>query len=363
MRKRDVPWRYDTKVNDKGRVRCNFCNKEMGGGNVTGCKEVPSKVKQQIEKDVEEIGRGYESPIDEEEDQEAEFEGQMKRAGTGVRGPTAKELARPYLEVVVHDVDKHIAQFNICWPSTGVIIMTDGWKDKSHKYLVNFFISCPRGIVYYSNIDLSIKKHTGKLICAHLDKIVDEVGPENVVQVRYRVPYHTIDFGFFLNPQNLYSNATLDDVDIMEGVINCIYKLELDLETQMAFIQQIVVRILSQTCASSGCERNWSTFQWIHPPRWNRFKTQTLHNLVYILKLREKHTRRTSTDYTSINIDYIFRRDLAVEWVPLRTPLLDQDFFSGAVADMDDNVDVAISNKGDMAMDMDDDYTQDEDGA
>ncbi|ERM98776.1 hypothetical protein AMTR_s00348p00015270, partial [Amborella trichopoda] len=35
----------------------------------------------------------------------------------------------------------------------------------------------------------------------------------------------------------------------------------------------------------------------------------------------------------------------------------------GAVADMDDNVDVVASNKGDMPMDMDDDYTHDEDDA
>ncbi|XP_020525747.1 uncharacterized protein LOC110007658 [Amborella trichopoda] len=61
--------------------------------------------------------------------------------------------------------------------------MPDGWKDKSHRYFVNFLIGCPRGIVYHSSIDLSIKRHTGKLICAHLEKIVYEVGPENVVQV------------------------------------------------------------------------------------------------------------------------------------------------------------------------------------
>ncbi|ERM93928.1 hypothetical protein AMTR_s00137p00078850 [Amborella trichopoda] len=35
---------------------------------------------------------------------------------------------------------------------------------------------------------------------------------------------------FFFNPQNLYSNTTLDDAYIMEGVINCIYRLESDLE-------------------------------------------------------------------------------------------------------------------------------------
>ncbi|KAL4196822.1 hypothetical protein AMTRI_Chr04g248150 [Amborella trichopoda] len=64
-----------------------------------------------------------------------------------------------------------------------------------------------------------------------------------------------------------------------------------------------------------------------------------------------------------INIDYIFWRDLADQWVSLKTPLLDQDFLSGAVANMDDNVDVAASNERDMVMDMDDDYTHDEDDA
>ncbi|KAL4181247.1 hypothetical protein AMTRI_Chr12g270310 [Amborella trichopoda] len=411
-------------------------------GNVTGCKEVPP-----------------------------EMVASIAEAGPGVRGPTAKELIGPRLEA-----------------------------------FVNCLIGCPRGIVYHSSIDLSIKIHTGRLICAHLDKIIDEVGPENVVQVvtdnaaNYkkaslllmerrlnlywtpcashcinlmlkeigklkRVKYcilksklitresttrfatafltiqlilvndaglssmirsnewHTdraamsqlgrqvettllnrrlsdsddkptmgflfdamrhareaifenniwneeileiVDREFFLNPQNLYSNATLNDADIMEGVKNCIYRLEPDLETQMECMQQIAVRILSQTCAASGCERNWSTFQWIHAPRWNRLKTQTLHNLVYVhynLKFRGKHIRRTPTNYTPINLDYIFWRDLADEWVSLRTPVLNQDFLSGAVADMDGNVNVAASNERNMAMDMDDDYTQDEDEA
>ncbi|KAL4196996.1 hypothetical protein AMTRI_Chr04g185940 [Amborella trichopoda] len=622
MRRGDVTWQYGTKVNDKGKVRCNFCNKEMGGGiyrlkehlawvkgNVNGFKEVPPEVKQQMikkiiegkrkkmqrKRDVEEIGRGYESPIDEEDDEEAEFEAQMEQAriasiqelkyrqieiqemygrrdsassnrqpqehvvlgrggcgplvrftssilrcsfssrpssyiqtstpqmvasiaeaGLGVRGLISKELAGPCLEAVVHDVDKHIAQFKVCCLGTGVTIMTDGWKDKSHRYLVNFLIGCPRGIVYHCRIDLSKKRHTGRLICAHLDKIVDEVGPENVVQVvtanvanykkaglllierrpnlywtpcaahcinlmvkeigklkrvkycilksklntrfiynhtylhtlmreycmpeivresttRFATTFLTIQsilvnkaelrsmihsnewqtdraamsqlgrqvettlldwrfwarlrvlrlsdsddkpaMGFLFNTmrrareaifenniwneeileivgvetnctrismqqqtmcrvnrQNLYSNATLDDADIMEGVRNCIYMHELDLETQMESqwwtiheirtkqLQEFAVRILSQTCATSGY-------------------------------------------YTPINLDYIFRRDLANEWVSLRTPLLDKDFLSEVVADMDDTVNVAASNEGDMTMDMDDDYTQDKDEA
>ncbi|ERM96335.1 hypothetical protein AMTR_s00001p00208820 [Amborella trichopoda] len=107
MMREDVTWQYDIKVNDKEQVRCNFCNKEMCSGiyilkehltwvkgNITSYKEVLSTVKQQMlkliidgkgkkehrEMDANELGRGYESPIDEDEDQEAEFEVQMERA-------------------------------------------------------------------------------------------------------------------------------------------------------------------------------------------------------------------------------------------------------------------------------------------
>ncbi|ERN17299.1 hypothetical protein AMTRI_Chr02g216200 [Amborella trichopoda] len=107
MRGADEAWQYGIKVNDKGRVPFKFYTKEMGGsiyrlkehlawvkGNVTGCKDVPPAIKQQIlklisdgkgkkmqrERDAEEVGRGYESPIDENENQEAEFKAQMERA-------------------------------------------------------------------------------------------------------------------------------------------------------------------------------------------------------------------------------------------------------------------------------------------
>ncbi|KAL4183054.1 hypothetical protein AMTRI_Chr11g153280 [Amborella trichopoda] len=74
-----------------------------------------------------------------------------------------------------------------------------------------------------------------------------------------------------------------------------------------------------------------------------------LYNLVYVhynLKLRN----------TPINLNYIFWKDFADEWVSQRTPLLDQDFLKGAVANMNDNVNVVVPSEGDMVVDMDIDY-------
>ncbi|XP_020520901.1 uncharacterized protein LOC110006964 [Amborella trichopoda] len=161
----------------------------------------------------------------------------IAEAGLGVKGPTAKELAGPCLEADVHDVDKHITQFKVCWPGTGVTIMIDSWKDKSHRYLGNFLIGCPKGIVYHSSIDLSRKRHTGRLICAHLDKIVDEVGPENVVQVVTDNALNYKKAGLLLMERRhiLYwtpcaahcINLMLKDIEKLKRVKYCILKSKL----------------------------------------------------------------------------------------------------------------------------------------
>ncbi|KAL4195268.1 hypothetical protein AMTRI_Chr05g72490 [Amborella trichopoda] len=532
----DLTWQYGVKVNYKDKVRYNFYNKEMGGdvkGNVIGYNDEPPTVKEKMLKLITDgkgkKGGGTKVLIDEVDDEEKEFKVQMELAriaslqelnyrqmeiqdmygrrdgastshqpqqpkkikfpsarklvenerkcismfwyvnalrfnytnsdyylqmvsaitdaGPNVIGPTAKKLARPCLKVVVHD-------------------------DTSHIHLVNFLIGSPKRIVYHSNIDLSRKKQTARLLSTYMNKILDEVGPENMVQVvtdnvaNYRktclllierIPNiywilcanHCVNLmlknigklkrikncilkcklitifiynhmylnalmrehrkreilrdnestwkgviellvqvlrlvdsddklamwflfdanshareaivqnniwideilaivdrrwrdqlhrdihtaGFFLNPHNLYSNATLDDPYIMEGVRNCIYRFEPNHDIQMKYMAQ-----------------------WIHTPRQNRLNTQKLYNLVQI--------RKTPTDYTPINLYNIIWKDLTNEWVSQRIPVLNLDFLRGAVANMDDNADIVAPNEGDTILDMDTDYheyTDDED--
>ncbi|KAL6557522.1 hypothetical protein OROMI_017872 [Orobanche minor] len=37
-------------------------------------------------------------------------------------------------------------------------------------------------------------------------------------------------------------------------------------------LQSLAMRIISLCCSSSGCERNWSTFEFIHTKKRNRFQ-------------------------------------------------------------------------------------------
>lgn len=41
-------------------------------------------------------------------------------------------------------------------------------------------------------------------------------------------------------------------------------------------LQKLAIRILSQTCSASGCERNWSVFEHIRSKKRNRLEHQKL---------------------------------------------------------------------------------------
>ncbi|CAN6584346.1 unnamed protein product [Malus baccata var. baccata] len=47
-------------------------------------------------------------------------------------------------------------------------------------------------------------------------------------------------------------------------------------------LQRMAIKILSLTTSSSGCERNWSSFEGIHTKKMNRLDTTRLNNLVYV---------------------------------------------------------------------------------
>ncbi|XP_019430195.1 PREDICTED: uncharacterized protein LOC109337636, partial [Lupinus angustifolius] len=47
-------------------------------------------------------------------------------------------------------------------------------------------------------------------------------------------------------------------------------------------LQKLAVRVLSQTCSASGCERNWSVFEHIHTNKRNRLEHQKLNDLVFV---------------------------------------------------------------------------------
>ncbi|XP_022899334.1 uncharacterized protein LOC111412634 [Olea europaea var. sylvestris] len=70
-------------------------------------------------------------------------------------------------------------------------------------------------------------------------------------------------------------------------------------------LQTLAIRVLSQTCSSSGCERNWSMFEHIHSKKRNRLEHQRLNDLVYVhynLRLQQRNYFK-SRNYDPIDFE------------------------------------------------------------
>ncbi|KAH9292586.1 hypothetical protein KI387_042231, partial [Taxus chinensis] len=77
-------------------------------------------------------------------------------------------------------------------------------------------------------------------------------------------------------------------------------------------LQKLALRILSQPCSASGCERNWSLFEAIHTKKRNKLTQKRLNDLVFVqynLRLRTKKVEATSEEL--IDLDEI---DPYSEW-------------------------------------------------
>ncbi|GJR16226.1 zf-BED domain-containing protein [Tanacetum coccineum] len=76
------------------------------------------------------------------------------------------------------------------------------------------------------------------------------------------------------------------------------------------------IRVLSLTCSSSGCERNWSAFEMVHSKRRNRLQQQKMNDLVYVmynLKLSGREERKQKEeDFETFHFEDVDSDD---EWI------------------------------------------------
>uniref|UniRef100_A0A6N2M5V3 DUF659 domain-containing protein n=1 Tax=Salix viminalis TaxID=40686 RepID=A0A6N2M5V3_SALVM len=93
-------------------------------------------------------------------------------------------------------------------------------------------------------------------------------------------------------------------------------------------LQKFAIRVLSQCCSATGCERNWSVFEFIHSKKRNRLEHKRLNDLVFVrynLKIQQRNMSRTRDALDPISLDNI---DLLNEWICEEPGLLDGDDIS-----------------------------------
>ncbi|XP_042410002.1 uncharacterized protein LOC121999379 [Zingiber officinale] len=86
-------------------------------------------------------------------------------------------------------------------------------------------------------------------------------------------------------------------------------------------LQKFAIRVLSLTCSSSGCERNWSAFEMVHTKKRNRLQQKKMNDLVFVMS-NMKMINRKSKKEELFTIDDLSSDD---EWITEENDHIDRD--------------------------------------
>ncbi|KAK4595008.1 hypothetical protein RGQ29_018660 [Quercus rubra] len=135
-------------------------------------------------------------------------------------------------------------------------------------------------------------------------------------------------------------------------------------------LKKFAIRILSLTCSSSGCERNWSAFEMVRPndfstfQRRNRLHQKKMNDLVFVmynLKMKERRAKPLSTK-EEIGLENLSSDD---EWLAANSVDLEDDSVDFDEDNEGDDEVSRVAAKGNSVLvhDVSDEYHENDDGS
>ncbi|KAH6557929.1 hypothetical protein KP509_1Z085900 [Ceratopteris richardii] len=103
----------------------------------------------------------------------------------GWSGPSYSDMRTTKINEEKKRIDLSLAPMREKWSRYGCTILSDGWRERKNRGIINILVSCPIGTFFLSVVEVGKKgkKTTGVCIYGHIKKAIEEVGPSNVVQV------------------------------------------------------------------------------------------------------------------------------------------------------------------------------------
>ncbi|KAM0893956.1 hypothetical protein ACQ4PT_024842 [Festuca glaucescens] len=103
--------------------------------------------------------------------------------GSGFKPPSPYELREPLLRDCVKETKELRKQHEVAWKEYGCTLMSDGWSDRRGHHLINFLVNSPEGTYLLESVDASSECQDAHMIADLLEKRIDDVGRNYVVQV------------------------------------------------------------------------------------------------------------------------------------------------------------------------------------
>ncbi|XP_019239151.1 PREDICTED: uncharacterized protein LOC109219174 [Nicotiana attenuata] len=103
--------------------------------------------------------------------------------GEGLVGPSSRVLSGRFLQDEIVSIRNYLSEYKASWAVTGCSILADSWQDTQGRTLINVLVSCPHGMYFVCSVDATDVVEDATYIFKLLDRVVEDMGEENVVQV------------------------------------------------------------------------------------------------------------------------------------------------------------------------------------
>ncbi|CAM0953229.1 unnamed protein product [Alopecurus aequalis] len=107
-----------------------------------------------------------------------------QRLGEGVPIPKSAIMDGFCLNSNYNELKEYVEQFTADWRTYGVTIMSDAWTGPTDMSIINFLIFCNGRMLFHKSVNPTGEMQNAKYLCKIIrEVVVDEVGPEHVVQL------------------------------------------------------------------------------------------------------------------------------------------------------------------------------------
>ncbi|XP_020241521.1 uncharacterized protein LOC109819937 isoform X2 [Asparagus officinalis] len=103
--------------------------------------------------------------------------------GVFLDAPTPYELRETILQREVDETREIIEKFKKSCALNGCSILTDAWSDRKMRSIMNIVVHSDGGTAFLGSCDASGDKHDANYICNYVEKAIEELGAQNVVQI------------------------------------------------------------------------------------------------------------------------------------------------------------------------------------
>ncbi|CAD6337167.1 unnamed protein product [Miscanthus lutarioriparius] len=103
--------------------------------------------------------------------------------GSGLEPPSQRDLRESLLDEEYARTKSLLQERDAEKVKNGCSIMTDAWSDRKRRSIMNLCTNCADGSSFISSKEMSDVSHTSEVIFELVDKAIEDIGPDHVVQV------------------------------------------------------------------------------------------------------------------------------------------------------------------------------------